>query len=285
MCCLVGLGDLHVSLANSHEDISSHLSRYPTFTFASTLCVDTELTFTCPLVVSNHSIVRFDTTSIPSGQSPTIMNDHNRISTMRVSRKSYQGAGSPFGLWTLPDPLDGPSFAPCYAPYGEQSPPIVSHPAVEQAATVPTTDNDARKAEGLKPWEKGSKTGKKIKTGRGPKGRPRAGEQSNVGSKDAISSSNGSTENANSVPGSRVSTVTTSALSSSRPSPLSSVVSDPMRDAAPRRPRFRLLAPAAPVDVYPADTAEAAIAESRKRNFDRVDNEVPAPSSTVHKKE
>ena len=202
--------------------------------------------------VSQHSIVRFDTTSIPSEQSPTTMDDHNRISSMRVSRKSYQGAGSPFGLWTLPDPLDGPSFAPCYAPYGEQSPPIVSRPSVEQAATVPNIDNDARKVEGLKPWEKGSKTGKKIKTGRGPKGRPRAGEQSNVGS----------TENADPLVRSGVSTTTTSTLSSSRPSPLSSIVSDPMRDAA-RRPRFRLLAPAAPVNVYPANTAQAAIAKSR----------------------
>lgn len=202
--------------------------------------------------VSQHSVVRFDTTSIPTEQSPATMNDHNRISSMRVSRKSYQGAGSPFGLWTLPDPLDGPSFAPCYAPYDEQSPPIVSRPAVEQAAIVPTTDTNARKAEGLKPWEKGSKTAKKIKTGRGPKARPRAGEQSNVGS----------TENANPVVRSGVSTTTASTLSSSRPSPLSSVVSDPVRDAA-HRPRFRLLAPAAPVDVYPANTAQAAIAESR----------------------
>lgn len=190
------------------------------------------------------------------------MNDHERISSMRVSRRTYQAENSPFGLWSLPDPLDGPSFAPCYAPYGEQAPPIVPHPPIQQATIAPTIETDARKAEGLKPWEKGSKTGKKIKTGRGPKARPRDDEQSSVGSMNMASSCGSSDDKFNN----QTPTTSTSTLPSSRPSPLSSVVSNPMLDAG-ARPRFRLLAPAHPVRVCPANTAQAAIAESRSTSM------------------
>ena len=217
-----------------------------------------------PLCISilHHYTLHIETTRQVPEQLHTKMNDHERISSMRVSRRSYQAESSPFGLWSLPDPLDGPSFAPCYAPYGEQAPPIVSHPAVQQAPIAPTIETDARKAEGLKPWEKGSKTGKKIKTGRGPKARPRNDEQSSVGSKDVVSSNGSSNDNVNN----DTPTTSTSTLPSSQPSPLSSAVSDPMLGGA-CRPRFRLLAPAPPVQIYPANTAQSAIAESRSTSM------------------
>jgi hypothetical protein len=237
------------------------------------------------------------------------MNDSSRISTMRVRRLTYKSDTSPFGLWTYPDPLDGPSFAPCYAPYGEQSPPDDSHPAVKQAVIVPTIEADTRKSETLKPWEKGSKNGKKIKKGRGPKIHSRTDEES------SSSSSNNSFNNIGSTGSDGVSTTLTSAPSSSRPSPVSPLVLNPML-AAPRavldprfglvqeerRPRFRLLPPSAPQHVYPANTAQAVIAESTsttinsafltptnpgcvERKHARVDNEAPAPSRKMHRME
>lgn len=207
-------------------------------------------------------MVNIETTKQAQEQLHTKMNDCGRISAMRVSRRTYQAENSPFGLWSLPDPLDGPSFAPCYAPYGEQAPPIIPHPPYQQAAIAPTIETDARKAEGLKPWEKGSKTGKKIKTGRGPKARPRDDEQSSVGSKELVSNGVSSDDSVNN----ETPTTSTSTLSSLRPSPLSSAVSDPVLDVA-SRPRFRLIAPAIAVNVYPANTAQAAIAVSRSTSM------------------
>jgi hypothetical protein len=219
------------------------------------------------------------------------MNNRNRITGMRVKRLAYGDYRFPLGLWTYPDPLDGPSIAPCYAPYGEQSPPIPSHPAVEEAAVESTTETDARKSEGLKPWEKGSKTGKKIKKGRGLKAHSRDDLEESVGSKE-VSSSSSNTVGSGGVPA-----ATTSTLSSLRTSP-APLALDPMLDAS-RRPRFRILPPSAPY-VPPTDTAQAAIAESRstsrdsvfltltntrcaERKHDRVDNEAPAPSRKTHK--
>jgi hypothetical protein len=198
------------------------------------------------------------------------MNDHSRVTTMRVRRLTYRSDTSPFGLWTYPDPLHGPSFAPCYAPYGEQSPPGDSHPAIGQAIIVPTIEPDTRNSETLKPWEKGSKTGKKIKKGRGPKAHSRTEEES------TSSSSNNTFNNVNSVGSDGVTTNTTTASSSSRPSPVAPFMLDPMLAGPPavldprlapvqqeRRPRFRILPPSASRHVYPANSAQAAIAESR----------------------
>jgi hypothetical protein len=199
------------------------------------------------------------------------MNDHSRVTTMRVRRLTYRSDTSPFGLWTYPDPLHGLSFAPCYAPYGEQSPPGDFHPAVEQAVIVPAIEADTRGSGTLKPWEKGSKTGKKIQKGRGPKAHSRNDEETS-NSNNSINNVN----NVNSVGSNGVSTTLTSATSSSRPSPGSPFVLDPMLAGPPamldprlapaqqeRRPRFRLLPPSAPHYVYPAHSAQAAIAESR----------------------
>lgn len=221
------------------------------------------------------------------------MSHRDRITGMRVKRLAYGDSRFPLGLWTYPDPLDGPSIAPCYAPYGEQSPPVASHPAVEEATVLSTTEIDARKAEGLKPWEKGSKTGKKIKKGRGPKTHSCDELRESVGSKELSSSSS------DTVSSGGVSATTTSTLSSSRSSP-APLGMDPMLDA-PRRPRFRILAPSTPY-VPPTDTAQAVIAESRsmsmelvfftltntgcaERKSDRVDSEAPAPSRKMHKGE
>jgi hypothetical protein len=41
----------------------------------------------------------------------------SRISTMRVTRQTHESNTCAVGLWAIPNPLDGPSFAPCYASY------------------------------------------------------------------------------------------------------------------------------------------------------------------------
>lgn len=189
---------------------------------------------------------------------PAPMNDVKKISDMRVRRLTRESEGSPCGLWTLADPLDGPPSLPRYAPYGEQSLSATSQPGAEQAAVRSITENEGRKSEGLKPWEKDSKTGKKIKPGRGPKGRSSGSQESSIGSKVVVSSS-GSSNNGDNNTG--VSIPTTSALPSSQPSPASSVVLDPRLEK--RRPRFRLVAPSTPNHVYPAGSAQAAIAAAR----------------------
>jgi hypothetical protein len=61
---------------------------------------------------------------------------------MRVRRQAQESKNSPSGLWTTPDPLDSPSFAPCYVPYGEQSLPIKST-ALEHAAVSQTNESNA----------------------------------------------------------------------------------------------------------------------------------------------
>jgi hypothetical protein len=54
----------------------------------------------------------------------------------------YQSTTSPFNLWSLPDSLNGPSFAPCHNPYGEQPASKVST-AFEHAAVIETFETDA----------------------------------------------------------------------------------------------------------------------------------------------
>jgi hypothetical protein len=186
---------------------------------------------------------------------------------MQARRLTQPSESSPLGLWTSADPIDGPSSAPCYAPYGEPSPSTTSQSGAEQAAVRSSIENDARKSEGLKPWEKGSKTGKKIKPGRGPKAHTSKSQESSVGRNDMISSSN-SCNNSDGNTGS--STPVTHALPSSRPSPAPAFGLDPRLapiDQEQRRPRFRLLAPSAPDQVYPAGSAQAAIAELRSRTI------------------
>lgn len=177
------------------------------------------------------------------------MNEYKKIVSTRVTRLTYQVKSSPFGLWTLPDPLDGPSFAPCYAPYGEQSPPILTHPAPEQTPAIPSIETDV-----LKPWGKGSKTGKKIKKGRGPKSRIKINLESDAASTETSTSNNSS--------GSEISTATTSTLSSLQSSPASRARQYPVLDVAgPPFPRL------APYRAYHPDTAQAALAQSRSTSI------------------
>jgi hypothetical protein len=117
--------------------------------------------------------------------------------------------------------------APCYAPYGAQSLPGDIHPVIEQAAIVPTIQADTRESETPKPWEKGSKTGKKIKKGRGHKPHSRTNEET------SSSSSKNSINNVNNVSSDGVSTTATSAPVSSRPSSGSPFVLDPMLAGTP----------------------------------------------------
>ncbi|CAD0112896.1 unnamed protein product [Aureobasidium uvarum] len=212
------------------------------------------------------------------------MNDYKTILSMRVTRLTYQSESSPFGLWTWPSSLDGPSFAPCYAPYGEQSPPIDSHPAIEQTTIVKSIESDV-----LKPWEKGSKSGKKIKKGRGPKSRVVMSPGSDATSTDMSNSDNSSSN--------EISTAATSTRTSVQNSPASRARQYPVLDiAGVALPRL------APYNNYHPDTAQAAIAQSRsssvnydfltptdagyvERKHDRVDNEAPTTSFKAHRRE
>ncbi|CAD0093358.1 unnamed protein product [Aureobasidium vineae] len=195
------------------------------------------------------------------------MDAYKNIVSMRVTRLTYQSESSPFGLWTLPNSLDGPSFAPCYAPYGEQSLSTDSHPAIEHTKIVTSIESDV-----LKPWEKGSKSGKKIKKGRGPKSRVEMSPGSDATSKD-MSNSNNSSRN-------EMSTAATPTQPSAQSSPASRARQYPVLDVA-GPPVPRLL----PYNFYHPDTAQAAIAQSRKRKHDRIDNGAPTTSLKMHRRE
>lgn len=187
---------------------------------------------------------------------------------MRVKRLAYQSENSPFGLWTLPNPVDDPGSAPCYMPYGESSPPIKSGPATGQFTTDQTTTVKSVESDVLKPWEKGSKSGKKIK--RGPKGCVGRALASDVVSNDMSSnhSSNSCFENGsnNNTP----STTTVSTWSSSQNSPASHAGQYPVLDVAQHagRPIAPLLPRPTPYQVIHPDTAQAAIAMSRSTSID-----------------
>ncbi|KAH0313393.1 hypothetical protein KCU84_g13545, partial [Aureobasidium melanogenum] len=220
--------------------------------------------------------------------SPASMNDHENTSSMRVKRLAYQSENAPFGLWTRPSPVDDPIFAPCYMPYGESSPPIKSGSATEQITTDQTTTVESVETDVLKPWEKGSKSGKKIK--RGPKvrvGRTLASDvvSNNMSSNRSSDScfENGSSGSSNNKP----STTTTSTQSSSQNLLASHTGRYPVLDVAQHagRPIAPLLPHPGPYQIIHPDTAQAAIAMSRKRKHDRVENEAPVPSAKMHRRE
>jgi hypothetical protein len=215
-------------------------------------------------VSSSHLLHQHTTTNTTiTISSPAPMDDNKKTSNMQARRLTNQSESSPFGLWTSADPLDGPSSARCYAPYGEPLPSTTPQPEAVQAAVRSSVENEARRSEGFKPWEKGSKTGKKIKPDRGPKGRTAESQESSVGDNDMVSSSNSSNHNDGNTGSS---TPVTPALPSSRPPPVPASVLDPRIapiDQEQPRARIRLLPPSAPDHGYPAGSAQAAIAELR----------------------
>ncbi|KAH0144346.1 hypothetical protein KCU67_g13129, partial [Aureobasidium melanogenum] len=83
------------------------------------------------------------------------------------------------------------------------------------------------------------------------------------------------------------STTTVSTWSSSQNSPASHTGQYPVLDVAQHagRPIAPILPRPTPYQVIHPDTAQAAIAMSRKRKHDRVENEAPAPSTKMHKRE
>lgn len=231
--------------------------------------------------------------------SPASMNSHENVFSMRVQRLTYQSKSSPFGLWTLPNQVDGPSLAPCYAPYGEQSPPTHSCPVLEHDTAERMRIAKPIEGDVLKPWEKGSKSGKRIKKGRGPKirvGRNLAG--------DVASSDMSSFQNSSGVSSNASSISATSTRSSSQNSPASRTGRYPVLDAAQhaRHPTAPVLARPSPYHSQHPDKAQAAIALSRsksthlgfmmytntgcaERKHDLVENEAPALSIKMYKRE
>lgn len=181
---------------------------------------------------------------------------------MRVKRIAYWSGTSPFGLWTLPNPLDDPTSAPCYMPYGEPSPPITSHSTsglitVDQTAVVKSIETYV-----LKPWEKGSKSGKKIKRGHRVRG------DMNLAS-DVVSS-NSSFKDSSSFSSNAPSIATTSTQPSPQIPPASHTARYPVLDVAQYtgRPAAPILPRPAPYHIMHAGTARAAIASSRSTSVD-----------------
>ncbi|KAG9651256.1 hypothetical protein KCU95_g17080, partial [Aureobasidium melanogenum] len=215
------------------------------------------------------------------------MNDYENISSMRVKRLAYQSENAPFGLWTLPNPVDDPTFAPCYMPYGESSPPIKSRPATEQTTIDRTTTIKPVETDVLKPWEKGSKSGKKIK--RGSKVRVGRTLASDVVSNDMSSngSNNSSFEKCSSVSRNAPSIVTTSTRPTSQNSPALHTGQYPVFDVTHHagRPMAPTLPRPAPYHSHHPQTAQAAIALSRKRRHAPTEIEAPAPSAKMHRRE
>lgn len=225
---------------------------------------------------------------------------------MRVKRLTYQSESSPFGLWTLPNPVDGPSLAPCYAPYGEPSPPISSRLLTEQSTADQTKPVESIESEVLKPWEKGTKSGKRIKKGRGPKISVHKNLASDVASSDmsSYSSSNSSFENSSSGSSNITPISTTSTRSSSQNSPASHTGQYPVLDVAQHtgHPTAPMLARPTHYEFQHPNTAQAAIALSRssskdsefltytdtgcaERKHDLFENEASAPSTKMRKRE
>ncbi|CAD0091098.1 unnamed protein product, partial [Aureobasidium mustum] len=121
------------STSHSHSVVEPHTSKDNLCRPSSRRCVDLSIAFSDRLVdlrlyLRQTSHIRNNRHNTPSAS----MNDHQNIFNVRVKRLTYQSEVSPFGLWTLPAPVDDPSFAPCYAPYGESFPPISSRPAPRQ---------------------------------------------------------------------------------------------------------------------------------------------------------
>ncbi|KEQ91644.1 hypothetical protein AUEXF2481DRAFT_455942 [Aureobasidium subglaciale EXF-2481] len=88
----------------------------------------------------------------------------DRVYSMRVNAVFYSKYAQ-CTLWSLPDPLDGPSRAPCYAPFGQAAPPPITTcdgPApVSEPETVQTVGPFSSDVH--KPWERGSKLDKKTR--------------------------------------------------------------------------------------------------------------------------
>ncbi|KAK6003832.1 hypothetical protein QM012_008682 [Aureobasidium pullulans] len=221
--------------------------------------------------------------------SPARMNDYQNKFSMRAKRLTYQSKSSPFGLWNLSVYGDDPLFALCYAPYGESFPPISSRPALEQSTIERTNMAKSDEADILKPWEKGSKSGKRIKKGRGPKARVGRSPATDIASSDisSYSSSNSSFENRSSVSSNATSFATTSTQSSLQISPASRTGWYPNFEVAQyaNRPTARILPRPTPCLSHHPDTAQAATVLSRKKTYDRFETEAPAPSAKMYKRE
>ncbi|KAH0259760.1 hypothetical protein KCU91_g15031, partial [Aureobasidium melanogenum] len=224
--------------------------------------------------ITDNSIGEIDRSA-----SPASVYEYENTSSMRVTRLAYQSRNAPFGLWTLSNPVDGPSSAPCYMPYGEPCPPTNSRSKAELITVDQTTIAKSIETDVLKPWEKGSKSGKKIKRG------PRVRGGMNLAS-DVVSS-NGIFKNSSSFSNSAPSIATTSTQPSSQNLPASHTGWHPVLDvtqytgrlAAPTLPR------PAPYHIVHSDTTQAAIASSRKRKHDALEIEAPAPLAKMHRRE
>ncbi|KAH0350883.1 hypothetical protein KCU81_g2488, partial [Aureobasidium melanogenum] len=216
---------------------------------------------------------------IDKSASPASMHECEDRSSMRVTRLAYQSHNAPFGLWTLPNPVDGPTSAPCYMPYGEPSPPNNSSSTPGLTTGDQTTVPKLIETDVLKPWEKGSKSGKKIKRG------PRVRGGMNLAS-DVVSS-DGSFKNSSSFSNNVPSTATTSTQPSSQNLPASYTGWYPALDVAQYTgcPGGLVLPRPATHHIIHPDTAQAAIASSRKRKHDPLEIEASAQSAKMHRRE
>lgn len=85
----------------------------------------------------------------------------------RVNRVHPNTPTAPFGYWQHPSSVEALSTAPCYPPYGEPCPPSTVAAKSEPASTPLTSSGSSDPP--LRRWERGTKTGKRVKRGRKPK--------------------------------------------------------------------------------------------------------------------
>ncbi|KAI5239254.1 hypothetical protein E4T42_08760 [Aureobasidium subglaciale] len=146
--------DNHRSHTASHQRV--YRSFHHHFSLASSLLSHRVST---PKSVSNVNKMDEETSNMLA----EAMVADDRVYSMRVNAVFYSKYAQ-CTLWSLPDPLDGPSRAPCYAPFGQAAPPITTcdeSAPVSESETVQTVGPFSSDAP--KPWERGSKLDKKTR--------------------------------------------------------------------------------------------------------------------------
>ncbi|THY24685.1 hypothetical protein D6D01_05359 [Aureobasidium pullulans] len=195
-------------------------------------------------------------------------NTHSVYNTRVKRLGNIVTSSAPFGMWTYPDPVDGPSIAPCYGPYGEAAPP----------------------SDILRPWERGTKSGKRVRTRKSKLNQGGGWDAQKHASSDSSttgSSGSGSNSNASSAATTptEMSPQNSQATHDSQNDPGLVVAQTYQMCPSKGYKNLRLLtlnretfAAAATNDHLSRPpraptTAQAAIAEQRKRSHDRVESE------------
>ncbi|THX09538.1 hypothetical protein D6D18_01232 [Aureobasidium pullulans] len=203
-------------------------------------------------------------------------------------------SSAPFGMWTYPDPLDGPSIAPCYGPYGEAAPPVFLRKSLPLLPAANIIKSDI-----LRRWERGTKSGKRRKSKLNKGGNLDVQEYASSDSSTTGGSGSGSNSNASSAATTptEMSPQNSQATHDSQHDPGLIVAQTHRMYPSRGYKNLRLLtlnretfAAAATNNHLPRPpraptTAQAAIAEQRKRSHDRIESEEVMQSRKSYRRE